>query len=149
MWSASLRILLLGLSLSAGYAFFSSPASLHVPGVDQNPTPGGITTQPERPYVHPSAPLAGTPSFEEQVVQIVNQQRLANGGLPPLKKVLLLDNSSETHSSNMATRNFFAHCDPYTDLDPFDRMTAAGYSWSTAAENVAAGYSTPQSVMAG
>jgi hypothetical protein len=50
----------------------------------------------------------------------------------------------------MAVRNFFAHCDLDTKTQPWDRMTAAGYTnWSYAAENIAAGYSTPEQVMAG
>jgi uncharacterized protein YkwD len=32
---------------------------------------------------------------------------------------------------------------------PGDRITRAGYNWSTYGENVAYGYSTPESVMAG
>ena len=49
----------------------------------------------------------------------------------------------------MAPRDFFAHCDPDTGTLPWDRMTAAGYSWSTAGENIAAVYSSPAAVMAG
>ena len=49
----------------------------------------------------------------------------------------------------MATRDFFAHCDLDTGSLPWDRMTAASYSWVLAAENIAAGYSTPTSVMTG
>ena len=38
--------------------------------------------------------------------------------------------------------------DPSPDgRTPFDRMTAAGYRYSTAAENIAAGQRTPQDVM--
>lgn len=85
-------------------------------------------------------------SFEQQVLELVNQER---GSLPPLKGVNLLDNSSETHSSNMATRNFHMHCDPDTFTSFSDRITAAGYSWNAAAENIAAGYPSPAAVMAG
>ena len=117
--------------------------------------PPPLSTFPPEPVsatasVSPSAVgSCPTPSFEEQVVEIVNQERLANGALAPLKQETLLDNSSETHSANMANRDFFAHCDPDTDTLPWDRMQAAGYSYNAAAENIAAGYSTPASVMAG
>lgn len=92
---------------------------------------------------------ADGPSFEDLVMELVNQERWANGQLPPLKRVSQLDSSSETHSSNMASRNFFAHCDLDTGTLPWDRMTAAGYSWNSAGENIAAGYSTPQAVVDG
>ncbi len=96
----------------------------------------------------PSAAFAQT--FEDQVMEIVNQERWTNGQLAPLKRNAQLDASSETHSSNMAVRNFFQHCDPDNGSLPWDRMTAAGYTgWNYAAENIAAGYSTPQAVMTG
>jgi uncharacterized protein YkwD len=85
----------------------------------------------------------------EQVVELVNQERWTNGQLPPLKHNDLLDSSSQTHSDDMAVRDFFAHCDLDTGTLPWDRMTAAGYSWNSAGENIAAGYSSPSAVMAG
>jgi hypothetical protein len=91
---------------------------------------------------------AGAP-FEHHVLEIVNEERLRNGNLPPLKGVGLLDNAAGDHSFNMEDRNFFAHCDLDTKLTPFQRMTAAGYDWNTAAENIAAGYPTPEDAMAG
>lgn len=98
-----------------------------------------------------TAAVAAGPSFEEQVVDLVNQQRWSfnNLQLPPLKGVDLLANSAGGHSAAMADRDFFAHCDPDTLMSPFDRMTAAGYFWIAAAENIAAGYSTPTAVMDG
>jgi uncharacterized protein YkwD len=100
----------------------------------------------DRPRSTTAAATAGAP-FEHQVLELVNEERLAAGNLPPLKGVGLLDGSAETHSSNMATRDFFAHCDPDTLTQPWDRMTAAGYSWNAAAENIAGGQATPQEVM--
>lgn len=89
-------------------------------------------------------------TFEEQVLELVNQERWANGQLPPLKGNVLLDAAAETHSSNMAARDFFAHCDLDTKASPWDRMAAAGYTgWNYAAENIAIGYGTPAEVMAG
>ncbi len=83
-----------------------------------------------------------------QVLELINQERMANGQLPPLKGVAPLDTAAGTHSENMALRNFFDHCDLDTGDSPWDRMNAAGYtSFSSAGENIAAGYSTPQSVM--
>lgn len=114
-----------------------------------NPLPPPIAVTPESPV--PDAPVTkankALPTFEDQVTELVNQQRWTNGQLAPLKRVGLLDSSAELHSTNMAQRNFFMHCDPDTGKSPFQRMTDAGYSWSTAAENIAAGSSTPADVM--
>lgn len=118
-----------------------------------DPLPEPIAVVPEGPAAA-APPIAGllkaaTATYEDQVVAIVNQERLNNGSLPPLKKVDLLDNSSELHSVNMEQRNFFMHCDPDTGKSPFQRMIDAGYNYSSAGENIAAGYSTPAAVMTG
>ena len=89
-------------------------------------------------------PEADDPSFEDQLIELVNQERWANGQLAPLKRVDLLDNSSETHSANMAIRNFVMHCDPDTLTQPWDRMVAAGYIYSSAGENISLGVPEPR-----
>lgn len=88
-------------------------------------------------------------SYVEQVVELVNQERWNSGQLPPLKAVSLLHDSAQTHSNNMASRDFFAHCDLDTGDSPWARMIAAGYNYNWAGENIAAGRSTPASVMTG
>lgn len=90
---------------------------------------------------------APTATFEERVVELVNQERWDAGQLPPLKQVAALDASSETHSFNMADRDFFAHCDLDTKTLPSQRAQNAGYT-APVAENIAAGYATPEDVMA-
>ena len=97
----------------------------------------------------PTAPDNSELSFEDRLMELVNQERWANGQLPPLKRVDLLDGSSETHSLNMAVRDFVMHCDPDTLTMPWDRMLAAGYTYSSAAENIAWGYPSPEAVIAG
>lgn len=65
---------------------------------------------------------------------------------PPLKANSKLDTSSQGHAASMASKNFFSH----TGLDgssPFDRMKRAGYSFSYAGENIAAGNSTVTATM--
>jgi uncharacterized protein YkwD len=53
---------------------------------------------------------------------------------------------AQAHSVDMVERDFFAHTNPDGD-SPFDRMTEAGLSFSTAAENIAYGYGTPEAVL--
>ena len=60
---------------------------------------------------------------------------------PALKRNTKLDTTAQAHSVDMATYNYFSH----TGRDgrsPFKRMTDAGYNFSAAAENIAAGNST-------
>ena len=53
---------------------------------------------------------------------------------------------AESHCEDMIDRNFFAHNTP-DGQTPFDRMKAAGISYSSAGENIAAGQYSPQNVM--
>lgn len=110
-------------------------------------TPIPLATRPDKIIEDHSR--ATTHSFEQEVVELTNQERWSNGMLAPLKNVDLLHNSSDAHSEAMAIRNFFAHCDLDTKTSPGQRINAAGYSYLSAAENIAAGYSSPTAVMAG
>lgn len=120
-------------ALAAGLTLaIAGPAALEA-------DPGGLHRQP-------AAATAGAP-FEHQVLELVNEERQANGGLPPLKGNALLDDSAGGHSSRMATGDFFAHCDPDTDSQFFERMSDAGYAFNLAGENIAAGQPTPEAAM--
>ena len=97
----------------------------------------------------PDVSVCGTPDPAKEVLFLTNIERFNNGGLPPLKGVTELMNSSYLHSVAMAERNFFAHCDLDTKKLPWTRMQDAGYDYNWAGENIAAGYSSPASVMNG
>lgn len=94
--------------------------------------------------------------LEAEVLTIVNQRRSegatcggqAFGAAPPLSADPALTCAARIHSLDMAERNFFDH----NNLDgesPFDRMMRAGYVYSTAGENIAAGQPTAEQVMQG
>jgi uncharacterized protein YkwD len=98
---------------------------------------------------------SGNTSFEDQVLVLVNQQRAAGascGGTPyPAVGALAMNGSLRTaaqgHSFDMASQDFFSH----TSLDgrTFDqRIHNAGYFGSYLGENIAAGQTTPASVVA-
>ena len=86
--------------------------------------------------------------FEGQVVYLTNLAR-RNVGLPPLKNCPQLHTAARAHSQDMADNDYFGH----TGSDGStlaDRINAAGYvGWVTAGENIAAGYTSPESVMEG
>jgi uncharacterized protein YkwD len=73
---------------------------------------------------------------EQKVLDLTNAER-AKEKLPPLKANPLLFAAARKHSENMAKKGELSH-----DLDgksPFDRITAEGYLWSRAGENIANG----------
>uniref|UniRef100_A0ACD5GYD8 CAP domain-containing protein n=1 Tax=Desertifilum tharense IPPAS B-1220 TaxID=1781255 RepID=A0ACD5GYD8_9CYAN len=85
-------------------------------------------------------------AFINRVLELTNQER-SRLGLSPLTLSPLLSQAAQTHSQNMALQDFFSH----TGLDgssPSDRARIVGYSSGTA-ENIAAGYTTPEAVVTG
>ena len=66
----------------------------------------------------------------------------------PLTWSCKLESAAVTHSTDMASNDFFSH----TGFDGSTfatRVTAAGYSWSTVGENIAAGYTSIGTVVQG
>lgn len=138
-------LLALGLgAVASASAAASGPgrdaATLTEPLADPSPAPPWQVPDP--------APLGPTASFEEQVIELVNEERRLDGQRPPLKGQTQLAAAAELHSVNMGVRNFFSHCDLDTGTMPGQRITATGYLWHAAGENAAAGQSTPAAVMA-
>ncbi|MFI8813095.1 MULTISPECIES: sigma-70 family RNA polymerase sigma factor [unclassified Streptomyces] len=93
------------------------------------------------PKPAPPAP----PSVAEQVTALVNTER-ATEGCAPVRGNGLMSTAAQRHSADMATRDYFSHTSP-DGTDPGDRLTAAGYRWSTYGENIAKGQRTPADVM--
>lgn len=102
------------------------------------------------PKTEPPSTTPATNPLEtliSQVVAITNEFRNQNG-LLPLQPNSQLNAAAQTHTENMAVQDFFNH----TGRDgssPGSRMSAAGYQWSRAAENIAVGYSTAAEVVKG
>jgi uncharacterized YkwD family protein len=89
---------------------------------------------------------ASSPSgFEEQVVQLVNQQR-AKAGLRPLTHRADVKNVAQKKAEDMINSNYFSHTSPNYG-SPFDMLKTFGISYSYAGENIAKGQKTPQEVM--
>ena len=101
----------------------------------------------QAPASHPGRPAAARSAagMGADVVRLTNQQRLAHGcravRVDPVLTRLALE-----HSQDMAEHSYFSH-DSRNGRSPFDRMTAAGYRYSVAAENIAAGQRTPADVV--
>jgi uncharacterized protein YkwD len=82
---------------------------------------------------------------EAEVLRLVNVRRAANG-CDALTVDATLAAVARAHSKDMAANDYFSH-DGRDGRDPFKRMRDAGYAYSWAAENIAAGQGTAASVM--
>ena len=86
-------------------------------------------------------------TFEQEVIRLTNAERAA-GGCGPLANNDKLHAAALGHSVDMAENDYFSH----TSRDGSsmsDRVNRQGYQWRGLAENIAAGYRTPASVVDG
>lgn len=92
---------------------------------------------------------------KQEMLQLINQARSqartcgVYGDFPAAGNVNWNDKlfkAANGHSQDMAKVNFFSHTGS-DGLAFSDRITAAGYSYSSAAENIAAGQSSTQAVV--
>lgn len=89
--------------------------------------------------------------FEQRVVELVNNERKSRN-LPPLKRMTDLDYAARYHARDMAEDGYFSHnsYDGGQMICNWDTRIGKFYSgWSSLAENIAAGYTTPENVMSG
>ncbi|WP_239329435.1 CAP domain-containing protein [Frankia sp. CiP3] len=125
-------------------SFVPSPQPRSAAGAEATVTGPARTAAPAIPVAATEAAPADPVS---QVVTLTNTER-AKAGCAPLTVDSRLTAAAQAHSDDMATHNYFSH----TSQDgrtPFQRMAAAGYQFSIAAENIAAGQRTPAEVMTG
>jgi uncharacterized protein YkwD len=92
-------------------------------------------------------PLQTNQSFTNRVIELTNQER-SKAGLSGLKFESRLATAALRHSQDMGLQDYFSHTQPNGGT-PWDRLKARGYQYSNAAENIAAGMSTPEAVVAG
>ncbi len=92
--------------------------------------------------------------FEARVAELINQERARNGNLPPLKLVSALSAAARYHAADMGNDDYFNH----DSMDrvggslkrvcgTFERISLWYKGWNGAAENIAAGYNSPEQVM--
>ncbi len=95
--------------------------------------------------------VASNSGFEQQVIDLVNQER-ASRGLNPMKRSQGLTNAARFQAADMSQDNYFSHdtMDRVGEklvkmCGPWERI--ANYYSGANGENAAAGYSSPQDVM--
>ena len=90
-------------------------------------------------------PVAHTPApvLRAAVVCLINQQRSLHH-LPPLHASPLLNRSAQGWTGAMVSTDQFTHGTNFAA-----RISAAGYVWRAAGENIATGFATPRGVVRG
>jgi uncharacterized protein YkwD len=101
------------------------------------PAPGG-TSEPEA-----QAPAGAVREFE----QLANAHRV-RVGCGRLRWDAPTGAVAQAHAEDMVRRDFFSHTNP-DGQGPFDRLRAAGVTYTAAAENIAFGYRTAAAVLGG
>jgi uncharacterized YkwD family protein/spore coat assembly protein SafA len=89
--------------------------------------------------------LTAIKDFENQVIKLTNAERTKRG-LSPLKADWQLSRVARYKALDMRDRNYFSHTSP-TYGSPFNMIKEFGLSYTAAAENIAAGQTTPQAVV--
>ncbi|MFE9880742.1 sigma-70 family RNA polymerase sigma factor [Streptomyces sp. NPDC005784] len=117
------------------------------PKASKTPRPAEPSASAAASSARPTRRVSAVPQAQSaptttvaQVVVLVNKERAA-AGCGPLTEDTQLEEAARAHSDDMAARDFFDH------TNPGQRITAAGYRWSTYGENIAMGQQTPQAVM--
>jgi len=106
----------------------------------QQQTAQQTTKQPtqataQQPTQQTTTAVSGLTAAEQQMLNLVNQER-ARAGLKPLQADLQLTKLARLKSQDMINKNYFSHTSP-TYGSPFDMMKSNGVTYKTAGENIA------------
>lgn len=91
---------------------------------------------------------AAQTSIEQQVIDLTNQQRQQHGCATALVLSAQLAAAASAHSQDMALHDLFSHTGS-NGSTMVSRVLATGYNYTQLAENLAAGPSTAEDVVAG
>lgn len=92
-------------------------------------------------YRNTPAVAASAEQMRSAVVCLINHQRVERR-LPALRVSKLLDRSAQGWTNRMVATGDFTHGSDFAA-----RITATGFAWSTAGENIATGFTTPNAVV--
>ncbi|MER5621346.1 CAP domain-containing protein [Streptosporangium sp. NPDC002544] len=125
-----------------------SPAATPTPSSTSTaPAPTPTATTEPTPAPSPTTPAPGGGSaVSEEVVRLTNAER-QKGGCAPLVSDPQLRSAAQSHSADMAAKNYFSHTSP-DGRDLTTRIKASGFSPMRAwAENIAMRQRTPADVL--
>jgi len=158
----ALQILTLcaALNLSACGGGGSSSATTETPTTPttNTSTPAASTPAPRATPIYPSGPapafaMAECPigDYRSAMVAAIDAVRASNQSCGPAVGVVnwntQLENAAAVHSNDMAANNYFAHPDA-SGVRIGGRASAAGYSYGSVGENIAAGQTSVSQVVA-
>ena len=105
--------------------------------------PGARAAEMHSPCAHANATIShGDQSqLQRAVVCLINRER-AGHHLPVLTPSRKLDRSAQRWTDAMVSDEQFSHGAAF-----MDRISAVGFDWTDAGENIATGYTTPESVV--
>lgn len=111
------------------------------------PQPEVTEPAQNQPQMNQSVEESEVSAFEQEVVNLTNEER-AKQGLPPLTLDKELSAVAGDKSLDMQRNDYFSHNSP-TYGSPFDMMKAYGIDYRTAGENIAMGQTSPEQVVEG
>ncbi|SFL50304.1 CAP domain-containing protein [Salibacterium qingdaonense] len=94
-----------------------------------------------------TADVENESEFEQQVIELTNQER-EKAGLAPLKSYSELSDVARDKSKDMRDAGYFSHNSPNYG-SPFDMMDSYNIDYRGAGENIAAGQRSPEQVVEG
>lgn len=97
--------------------------------------------------VDAEASAANLAEARAAIICLTNRERVARG-MGALKTNSILTRVAQSHSEDMAQKNYFAHVD-LSGGQPWDRAEKAGYTTGSVGENISAGHASPFAAMTG
>ncbi|MEG6584134.1 CAP domain-containing protein [Dendrosporobacter sp. 1207_IL3150] len=119
----------------AKYFNVKQPTTTPKPAPAPAPAPTPTPTQTQTPAPTTNTGTASISAQEQQMVNLVNQER-AKQGLPALQVDSRLVKVSRMKSQDMISNNYFGHQSP-TYGSPFDLLKSQGITYKYAGENLA------------
>jgi uncharacterized protein YkwD len=98
------------------------------------------------PPTPPNPPVPPTPAAISQQLLDAHNKARSDRGLPPFKANADLQKAADSHAAHMASVGIMAH-EGIGDGTPWTRITATGYTYSAAGENIEWGSPDVPSVM--
>jgi uncharacterized protein YkwD len=104
-----------------------------------------VATARDRHCAKGNAPVAAASriALQRAVVCLIDEQRRSRG-LPALRESSRLNRSAQGWTNTMVALRDFSH-----GVDFAARISAVGFQWSSAGENIATGFRTPAAVVGG
>lgn len=112
-----------------------TPAPTPAPKPTPAPTPAPTPVPAPAPSSIPSGLPTALTAMEQQMVNLVNQERVKQG-LKPYEVDMRLVKAARMKSQDMIDNNYTSHISP-TYGSPFDMLKSMGITYKTAGENIA------------